>query len=204
MGEYLELVGHQVDFAYHGQAALGLLDTFRFDMIVLDIQMPGMDGLTVCETIRSSVHADLPIIFVSARDTLEDRLTGFKCGCDDYLVKPVELAELHARIEALQARRQRRMSPRLQFGQLSFDNETDTVCFADTPLHLDPTQKRIVNLLLRQAPKLVSGQDIAYELWQSEACDSSALRTQIYRLRKVLPDGVLMTERGKGYRLCDV
>ncbi|TKF33344.1 response regulator transcription factor [Enterovibrio norvegicus] len=201
LADYLTLVGHDVDFAYHGESALQLLNAHRFDLIILDIMMPVMDGLKACDEIRAGEHAETPIIFVTARDTLDDKLAGFKAGADDYLVKPYAVEELHARIQALEARNQRRMSPTLSFGALTFDFATDLVCVEGKPLLLDPTQKRIVRLLLSRAPALVASQDIAYDIWGEEEVDSSALRTQIYRLRKALPEGMLVTERGKGYRL---
>ncbi|PMN62006.1 response regulator transcription factor [Enterovibrio norvegicus] len=201
LADYLTLVGHDVDFAYHGASALQLLNAHRFDLIILDIMMPVMDGLKACDEIRAGEHAETPIIFVTARDTLDDKLAGFKAGADDYLVKPYAVEELHARIQALEARNQRRMSPALNFGALTFDFATDLVCVEGKPLLLDPTQKRIVRLLLSRAPALVASQDIAYDIWGEEEVDSSALRTQIYRLRKALPEGMLITERGKGYRL---
>jgi DNA-binding response OmpR family regulator len=202
LGDYLEFFGHDIDFAYNGQAAIQLLDESRFDLIILDIMMPVMNGLTACSAIRAGRHADIPIIFLTARDTLEDKLAGFKAGADDYLVKPFELQELHARVEALEARNQRRLSPEFRYGALVYDVGTDTVTANDEKLALDPTQKRIVCLLIKKAPKLVGNQDIAYEIWKGdEPEETSALRTQIYRLRKVLPEGILVTERGKGYRL---
>lgn len=202
LGDYLELFDHHVDFAYNGQAAIQRLDESRFDLIILDIMMPVMNGLTACNAIRAGIHADIPIIFLTARDTLEDKLAGFKAGADDYLVKPFELQELHARVEALEARNQRRLSPELKYGPLVFDVSTDTVSVNGEKLLLDPTQKRIVQLLIKKAPKLVGNQDIAYEIWKDdEPEETSALRIQIYRLRKALPEGMLVTERGKGYRL---
>jgi len=202
LGDYLALFDHHIDFAYNGQAAIQRLDESRFDLIILDIMMPVMNGLTACNAIRAGNHADIPIIFLTARDTLEDKLAGFKAGADDYLVKPFELQELHARVEALEARNQRRLSPELKYGPLVFDVSTDTASVNGEKLLLDPTQKRIVQLLIKKAPKLVGNQDIAYEIWKDdEPEETSALRTQIYRLRKALPEGMLVTERGKGYRL---
>ena len=203
MGDYLEILGHEVDYAYHGKTALQLLSDCRFDLIVLDVMMPVMNGLDTCEAIRQSEFADIPIIFVTARDTLSDKLAGFKVGGDDYLVKPFELAELNARIEALVLRTNRKRVSKLEFAELTFDTLTNQLTFQGQLIQLDPTQKRIVKLLLSRAPALVDSKDIAYEIWSDDLVDSSALRTQIYRLRKALPDGVLRTERGKGYRIDD-
>lgn len=205
LGDFLEYFGHHVDFAYNGASAIELLAQSRFDLVILDVMMPIMDGIQACDAIRQGTHADVPIIFVTARDTLEDKLAGFNAGADDYIVKPFEMAELHARIQALEARNKRRHSPNLSFGPFIYNCESDEVSIDGQELNLDPTQKRIVKLLLTRAPKLVSSEDIAYELWRGEEPEeSSALRTQIYRLRKALPKDLLVTERGKGYRLNDI
>lgn len=201
MADYLTLMGYDVDVAYQGKAALSLLTSFSFDAIVLDVMMPVQDGLTTCRQIRQSEHADTPIIFVTARDTLEDKLDGFRAGADDYLVKPFELAELGARLEAVLARASRRMAPELAYGQLRLCLNTNQAYYREKPLSLDPTQREILKLLLRKAPAVVSQSDIAYHVWQDELIESSALRTQIYRLRRALPAGTLQTVRGCGYRL---
>ncbi|MFD2177899.1 response regulator transcription factor [Veronia pacifica] len=203
LGDYLYLLGHEVDFAYNGASALDLLERNRFDLIVLDIMMPVMDGLKACDAIRSSEYSDIPIIFVTARDTLEDKLAGFQAGADDYLVKPYAFEELSARIKALESRVQRRYCQTLSYGGLAFDMSTDIVSYQGRLLPLDPIQKRIVRVLLSRAPSLVSSRDLAYEIWRDEEPEGSMLRTQIYRLRKLLPEGLLKTHRGRGYRLHD-
>lgn len=203
MTEYLELQGHDVDLAYQGQAAIALQTQDKFDVIVLDVMMPGIDGLRVCQHIRQagSRNSATPIIFVTARDTLEDKLAGFDAGGDDYLVKPFALAELNARLLAIYQRGQNLIHGELSFGGLSYCQRTDEVNFHQQTIELDPFQKKLLRLLLQRAPATVDSQDIAYEIWQQPYLDSSALRTLIYRLRKALPSGMLKTVRGKGYRL---
>ncbi len=202
MSDFLELHGHEVDVAYHGEAAISLLKDFTFDIIVLDIMMPIMDGLTACQHIRQLTWA--PIIFVTARDTLEDKLDGFNAGADDYLIKPFALRELLARIEAMHLRASGKNRSSLSFGELNYNLSNDEVSFKNQSIDLDPTQKQVLRLLMTKAPNTVDSRDIAYEIWQEQDIDSSALRTQVYRLRKALPEGLLKTVRGKGYRLHEV
>ncbi|WP_087020180.1 response regulator transcription factor [Thaumasiovibrio subtropicus] len=201
MSDFLELHDHQVDIAYHGEAALQCIKSFSFDVIVLDIMMPVMDGLTACQQIRQLTET--PIIFVTARDTLEDKLEGFRVGADDYLVKPFALPEMLARVEVIHARASGQHKQMLSFGALAYDLSKDEVRHHNAPIALDPTQKQLLKLLLNHAPAIVNSRDMAYAIWQEEDIDSSALRTQIYRLRKSLPDGMLVTVRGKGYRLSE-
>ena len=165
--------------------------------------MPELSRLDMCRLARSSTCSDVSIIFVTAWDTLDDKLAGFEVGGDDYLVKPFALAELKARIEALQARNERRMSPTLSYGPVFYDLNTHRVTISNQELTLNPIQKKILHLLLIKAPKSVSSCDIEFFVWGDEPPEGSTYRTQVYRLRKALPNGFLVTVRGNGYRLND-
>ncbi len=201
IGDYLEIKGHEVDFAYHGQAALALLKQSQFDVIVLDIMMPGIDGLTLCKLLRNQFCLDIPILFLTARDSLEDKLTGFEVGGDDYLVKPFALEELHCRLQALCTRGRRKIRKTLCYGPLTIDPNAMSASCAGQALRLDPIQFDILKLLLQNAPVLVTKEDIEYAIWQGDAGESSALRTHIYRLRSALNDDLIETVHGKGYRI---
>ncbi|MCE2595815.1 response regulator transcription factor [Motilimonas cestriensis] len=201
IGDFLAMLGHRVDFAYHGKAALTLLAQERFDAMVLDVMMPVMDGINACQQIRQSEYASMPIIFVTARDTLADKLAGFDAGGDDYLVKPFALPELAARLESIVQRKQGLRAPKITVAGLSYDKLNQQVSYLDQPLNLDPVQVKLVKTLLSHAPAIVSKHDLSYALWQDEDVEGSALRTHIYRLRKTLPVGLLETVRGKGYRI---
>ncbi len=204
IGEFLEIKGHSVDFCYSGQAALELLSDNQFDVMILDIMMPGLDGLSTCKKIRQQGQEQLPILFLTARDTLEDKLAGFAAGGDDYLVKPFALQELLARITAITSRAKGGRSHQLSFSGLTLSTETEQAFYQDQPVKLDPLLFKLLKILLLSAPRIVHKQDLEYELWHGEHIDSSVLRTHIYRLRKVLPEGLLETVRGKGYRLNEI
>ncbi|CAH0531992.1 Response regulator MprA [Allocatenococcus thiocycli] len=204
IGEYLEIMGHSVDFSYTGQAALELLSENQFDVMILDIMMPGLDGLSTCRKIREQGREHLPILFLTACDTLEDKLAGFAAGGDDYLVKPFAMQELLARLEALTLRSKGGRSHEITFSGLTLSTETEQAFFQNNRLKLDPLLFKLLKTLLLSAPRIVHKQDLEYELWHGETIDSSVLRTHIYRLRKVLPEGLLETVRGKGYRLNEI
>lgn len=201
IGDYLTIKGFQTDFAYRGEAALQRIHEARFDVIILDVMMPGMDGLSVCEAMRNEHLLDTPILFLTARDTLDDKLAGFAAGGDDYLVKPFAMAELEARLNALILRHQGQRQKTLAAGPLTLNLSTQEAFYQQKSLQLDQVQFRLLQHLIRQYPGVAHKKDLEYALWQDEDIEGSALRTHIYRLRKALPGGVLETVRGAGYRL---
>lgn len=201
IGDYLSMLGHSVDFCYTGQAALKRLQEVSFDVLILDIMMPGWDGLTTCRKIREQLHQYLPIIFLTARDQLEDKLAGFAAGGDDYLVKPFAMQELVVRLDAITQRGKQALTQIMSCGELSLDLDNEEVTYQKNKLKVDPVQFKLLKNLLPIAPKVMSKEDLEYALWQDAEVESSVLRTHIYRLRKVLPEGVLETVRGRGYRI---
>ncbi|MCG8517707.1 MAG: response regulator transcription factor [Pseudomonadales bacterium] len=203
IAEYLELRDMSVDFAYRGEAALQRLEEQSFDVVILDVMMPGMDGLAVCDHLRHRLQLDVPVLFLTARDTLDDKLAGFARGGDDYLVKPFQLPELEARLQALVTRHQGRLQQTVSVGSLELDLRNQQARLGETPLALDRVQFRLLSLLVQQAPAVVRKTDLEYHLWREEALEGSVLRTHIYRLRKQLPEQSLETVRGQGYRLCE-
>ncbi|MFM5271223.1 response regulator transcription factor [Aeromonas veronii] len=202
--DYLELAGHSLDCAYHGQAALQLLEEQRFDVIIMDVMMPRLDGLSTVARLREQGIAT-PVLFLTARDSLEDKLAGFKAGGDDYLVKPFAMEELEVRLQALSLRGPRGDVGAISFGDLTVDVASGRATRAGEPLKLGKIPFRILALLARRAPAIVSRQEVLDTVWGDEEPDSDALRSHIYALRNALdkpfPTPMLETLHGQGYRL---
>ncbi|MDE0279761.1 MAG: response regulator transcription factor [Gammaproteobacteria bacterium] len=205
----LESAGFTMDYAADGPEALRLATENMFDCIVLDLMLPGIDGLAVCRRLRNDHGIDTPVLMLTARDRIEDKLTGFEHGADDYLVKPFVIEELKARVNALVSRKRgETASTRIIAGDLMVDTRTREVTRRGRPLDLSPTGFRILRILLREAPAVVSRETIEHELWGEDAPDSDALRSHVYILRKALdkpfePDDATMirTVKGVGFRL---
>lgn len=202
----MESSGFVVDYASDGNMALSLAAETPFDAIVLDIMLPGIDGIEVCRRLRQEERSATPIIMLTARDQLEDKLSGFEVGCDDYLVKPFDMPELVARIEAL-IRRERGLAARYEVGAIALDVDTLTVTRDGDPLKLSRTGFDILKILMREAPKVVTRETIERELWGEDVPDSDALRSHLYNLRQVVdkPFGSQLIETlpGRGYRLLE-
>lgn len=204
VGAFLESRGYVVDYAADGQIALHLATTEAFDVIVLDVMLPGINGLDVCTRLRQDAKLTTPIILLTARDQLDDKLAGFDAGADDYLVKPFDMPELVARVEAI-VRRDKNIASRYQVGNLILDLETLEVERASTPISLSRTGFDILKLLMRQHPKVVTRSELEVELWGDDPPDSDALRSHLYNLRQAVdrPFGepLIETLAGRGYRL---
>ena len=187
VGEFLELNGMTVDFAYHCQSAQQLLRENSYHCVVLDINLPDGTGYEVCRYIRQNLGLSLPIIMLTARDTLDDKLEGFDSGTDDYLFKPFELKELVARIKA-QIKRSKGLvgHTNLIVGDLIVEVHKNSVTRAGVKIELAPIQFKLLTLLMRQSPQVVSRQMMELELWGDEMPDSDALRSHIYNLRKAI------------------
>ncbi|HLP30823.1 MAG TPA: response regulator transcription factor [Geothrix sp.] len=206
--DFLGSRGHTVDVAYNGYAGLGFALENRYDAIVLDLMLPGIDGLEVCARLRAA-HSPIPVLMLTARDSLEDKLEGFASGADDYLIKPFALLELEARLQALQ-RRQRPGGGKggcLQVGDLVLDTGTLQVTRAGQPLELPPIPLKLLDLLMRRAPDVVSRAEMERAIWGETPPDSDALRAHLHFLRsaidKPFPKPLLHTVRGFGYRLSE-
>lgn len=207
IGDYLEAGGFVVDFATDGLSALGLAADNRYDAVVLDIMLPGIDGYEVCRRLRRQLGLDIPVIMLTARDTLDDKLAGFDQGADDYLVKPFAMQELEARLLAMIRRRRGELdSGALQIADLCYDPSTLRVTRAGQSLKLSPIALRMLRLLMREAPKLVTREQLETEVWGHDIPDSDALRSHLYSLRKIIDkpfeEQLLHTIPGVGYKLC--
>lgn len=203
---YLEPLGYSLDFGANGYAGLALAAQNDYDVLILDVGLPGMDGLTLCQRIRTELKKTTPVLMLTARDTLEDKVAGFESGTDDYLVKPFSVIELEARIKAL-ARRAKGAGtePVLRVGDLSFNTRTYEANRAGRPLNLTKTGYRILACLMRESPKVVAREMLESEIWGHDRPDSDALRTHIHAVRQALEKthdiSMLKTVHGIGYRL---
>ena len=203
---YLERRGFEMDFAGDGITGLHLAVTNEYDAIILDLMLPGMDGLKLCQKLREEAHKDTPVLMLTARDTLEDKLAGLDIGADDYLVKPFEIRELEARVRALIRRQQGLVSPEtLEVADLRFDTGTLEVSRAGKQLHLSPTCMKILRLLMSASPRVVSRSEIERQVWGDILPDSDTLRSHLYNLRQAIDKPferpLLHTMQGSGYRL---
>ncbi|MBV8605629.1 MAG: response regulator transcription factor [Pelomonas sp.] len=203
---YLEPLGYTLDVARRGDTGLTAATRGEYDAIVLDLMLPGLDGVELCQRLRQERQLDTPILMLTARDTLADKTAGFGSGADDYLVKPFSLAELDLRLKALM-RRARGGGPgtRLQVGELSFERDTLRVQRAGRSVELTPTGYKLLAALMRAAPRLVTRESLVYEIWGDEPPDSDALRTHIHALRQAIDKpfdtALLRTVQGQGWRL---
>ena len=205
IGEYLEQDGDIVDFARDGVSGLALAQRNAYDAIVLDLTLPGLDGLRVARSLREETAVATPILMLTARDTVQDKLEGFAAGGDDYLTKPFDLLELRARLRAL-VRRAAGVNRVLRVADLSFDTGTLDVRRGDIRIKLTRTGLRMLEVLMRRAPDVVSRQDLERAIWGDEPPESeAALRVHVHSLRHALDrpfeHKLLHTIAGCGYRL---
>jgi len=207
LGDYLEDHGHTVDFAGDGVTGLHLAVVNEFDSIVLDLALPGMDGLEVCRKLRSEAGKDTPVLMLTARDRLEDKLAGFETGADDYLVKPFELQEVEARLNVLAGRGRRRNRRELKIADLKYNLDTLNVSRGNEDIYLNPIGLKLLQCLMNASPNVVSRADLEMEVWGEEMPDSDSLRVHIHSLRSAIdkPFGsnMIQTRHGIGYRLVE-
>ncbi|WP_226661445.1 response regulator transcription factor [Microbulbifer aggregans] len=206
--DYLELHGYSVDCAQDGITGLHLAATQHYDLIVLDIMLPGLDGYQLCQRLREDARRDTPILMLTARDALDDRLRGLRAGADDYLVKPFSLAELVARIEAI-TRRSRGVSvAELQVADLVLNPATYQVTRAGQTLKLNPMGTRLLALLMKKSPAVVKREVLEMEMWGEDLPDRDSLRSHIHQLRLVVDkpfaQPLIHTVHGVGYRLAEL
>ena len=186
IGDYLEARGHAVDFALDGIGGLHLALTQEYDVIVLDIMMPGMDGMSVCRKLREEGGKQTPIIMLTALDTLSDKLEGFDSGADDYLVKPFQLQELEARLAVLTKRSSLASTGRLSIADVTMDMGTMEVYRSGVPIELNRTCMKILTMLMQAYPNVVTRKNMEKALWGDMPPGSDALRSHIYALRRAL------------------
>jgi DNA-binding response OmpR family regulator len=203
--DYLEGSGFDVDIASNGTAGLQLALAQQWDAILLDLSLPGVDGLTICRKLREEARRDTPVLMLTARDTLDDKLDGFVHGADDYLVKPFSLKEVGARLHALIKRYKGQVTQAaLSCADVRFDLATLAVERAGRPVKLPPKCLQLLRILM-QAPNRVFGRaELEAEVWGEQLPDSDTLRAHVYTLRRALTangeDDLIETVHGLGYR----
>jgi DNA-binding response OmpR family regulator len=204
--DYFESRGHHLDAAPDGITGLHLATTQRYDVVLLDWMLPGADGPEVLRRLRRHAHGDVPVLMLTARDELPDKIAGFRAGADDYLTKPFALPELEVRVQALEARARGHGRQRvLQVGDLRLDLATLEATRGGTPLHLYPACRKLLELLMRASPAAVTRGQLEHALWGDEPPDGDMLRSHVYELRRAI-DGpfatkLLQTLPRVGYRL---
>jgi DNA-binding response OmpR family regulator len=206
LGDYLEECGHTVDFAADGVTGLHLAVVQDFDAIVLDLNLPGMDGLDVCRKLRSDARKQTPVLMLTARDSLDNKLAGFDSGADDYLIKPFALQEVHVRLNALVRRARGTAQTRvLRVGDLEYNLDTLEVQRAGTAIQLNPTALKILQALMEASPAVVTRHELESRVWGEALPDSDSLRVHIHGLRAAVdkPFGkpMIQTRHGIGYRI---
>jgi DNA-binding response OmpR family regulator len=209
VGEYLESRGFEVDYANDGVDGYRLAVENSYDALVLDLMLPRMDGLEVCRRLREEARKSTPVLMLTARDTLDDKLTGLGNGADDYLTKPFAIQELEARLRALIRRERRQVGAEvLKVADLVLDPASMHATRGGLELVLSPIGQRLLTILMRESPRVVSRQEIEREIWGNSLPDSDTLRSHLYNLRKVIDKPfekqLLHTVQSTGYRIADL
>lgn len=204
---YLEKLGYVLDFAHDGVTAMSLALAHPFDVIVLDLMIPRMDGLTFCQRLRADAQIETPVLMLTARDTLDDRLKGFDAGADDYLVKPFALQELHARIRALYKRSHRNAENLLAVGDLTLNRSTLQVHRAGRRVEINPAGLKLLRRLMEKSPSVVGRDELETLLWADERPDVDLLRSHMHKLRQAIDrqfdKPLIHTVHRIGYRIAE-
>jgi DNA-binding response OmpR family regulator len=203
LGEWFELDGHRCDYAPDGQVALSLIATSEFDVILLDVSLPKIDGLEVARRIRQ-LGDTTPILMLTARDAIEDRVTGLDSGADDYVVKPFAMVEVAARVRVLSKRRTGSVSV-LRVGPLELFIDEHRVRRDNCEIDLSPISWRLLETLARASPATVDRETLSFAAWGDERPEANNLKVQIFKLRKAIDkpfdSSIIETVNGRGYRL---
>ncbi len=208
VADHLAGLGHHVQLCADGETAFAAARSGHFDMLILDVMLPRLDGLAVCRALRQEGLEQLPILMLTARDSVADRVAGLDAGADDYLVKPFALAELDARVRAMLRRIQPAVNAPpevLQVADLTFDPATLVAERAGQVLRLNPSTRRILQILLQNTQRVVARQELEVALWGDSPPTGDVLRAHMYALRaavdKPFNQKLLHTVHGEGYRL---
>lgn len=205
--DFLQLQGYETDYAAEAGSAMHLLQAHHYDLVVLDLMLPGQDGLTLCRRIRGELHSRVPVVMLTAKDEVDTKVSAFDIGADDYVVKPAALREVEARIRALIRRAAGRETENavLEVGDLRLDMGAMRVERAGRTIALPPVPLKILALLMRRSPNVVHRHQIQREIWGDELGDNHALIVHMHTLRSAVdkPFGrqLVHTVRGFGYRV---
>ena len=201
---WLQCDGYAVDWVRDGSLADTALDTHEYQCVLLDRGLPGMEGDAVLRRLRAR-RATLPVIFITARDTVGDRVLGLDMGADDYLVKPFDLEELSARMRAALRKQAQQASVELRHGDLALDPVGKITTLAGAPVSLTAREFMVLEALMRHPTHVVARAKIEEALyaWGDEV-ESNAIEVHVYNLRRKLGGGRIVTVRYQGYRLAAV
>ena len=208
--DYLQGCGHTLDAAPDGLSGLHLASSNDYDAILLDWNLPRLDGLTVLRRLRNEAKKKVPVIMLTARDRLDDKIDGFESGLDDYLVKPVALPEIEVRLRSLVARMKHSVASDdvMSIGNLYFDLRTMQAWRGDRKIALTRTGRRLLELLMRESPNVVTRARLERAAWDNSVPGTDLLRSHMYVLRRAIDaeseKPLLHTVPGSGYRLCHI
>lgn len=206
LAEALAIQRYAVDTVSDGEAAWVQVNTLDYDLILLDMMLPKLDGIHLCKRLRSQGY-QMPVLMITARDTSTDKVIGLDAGADDYMVKPLDIPELLARIRALLRRGQTVSPPSLEWGQLRLDPGTYEVCYGDQTLRLTPKEYSLLELLIRNGRQIMSRSAIIEHVWSIDnPPKEDTIKVHVKSLRSKLrsvgaPDDLIETVHGLGYRL---
>ena len=206
LAEALAIQRYAVDTVSDGEAAWVQVNTLDYDLILLDMMLPKLDGIHLCQRLRSHGY-QMPVLMITARDTSTDKVISLDAGADDYMVKPLDIPELLARIRALLRRGQTVSPPILEWGQLRLDPGTYEVCYGDQTLRLTPKEYSLLELLIRNGRQIMSRSAIIEHVWSIDnPPKEDTIKVHIKSLRSKLravgaPDDLIETVHGLGYRL---
>jgi len=203
--DFLEQENFQVDYACNGRIGLNLVRKNPYDVIVLDLMLPDIDGIEVCRQIKANNETLIPILMLTARDSLSDKGVGFDSGADDYLTKPFELQEVAMRCTALARRQQLYQSKKIVIGELELDTQQHFVKRKEQLINLSAMDFKILMLLAKAYPNALSRTDIIAQVWGDDFPDSDVLRSHIYTLRNAIDKSfeypIIKTIHGVGFKL---
>ncbi|GJL70992.1 MAG: DNA-binding response regulator [Nitrosomonas sp.] len=203
--DYLEVLGYTVDAAGDGVTGLHLAVTKEYDAIILDLSLPGINGIDLCCRLRRDAQQLIPVLMLTAKNSVENKLEGFRSGADDYLTKPFSLEELAARVKVLSERGNHIPASQLLVADLSLNTDTHEVNRAGKQINLNPILFRLLLYLMQNPHRVVKRKELEYAVWQDNPPDSDALRTHLSNLRQVVDKPfdrqLLHTVRGFGYKL---
>lgn len=205
LGDFLESRGHLADFAHDGVTGLHRAVTDDFDAIILDLGLPGLDGLGLMKKLRIEARRDVPVLILTARDVLDDKLAAFDGGADDYLVKPFALREVEARLKSLVARRCGRViDTKLVFDRIVFDPANMSLAVDGQMVHLSRKCMKLLETLCRAPNRVHTRAELEHAVWGGEQPVSDTLRSHMHMLRRALTDArghsPIETVHGIGYR----
>lgn len=205
LGDYLSTANCAVDYAATGDSALILARRERFDVVILDLNLPDMDGIEVCRSLKQQQSHYTPVLMLTARDTIDDKIAGLATGADDYVTKPFSMKEVLARCQALSRRHLLHTARVVSIGPLEICRQTRLVSRAGQAIALSDLDFQLLLLLVEACPRAVSRSDLMSKVWGEDPPDSDVLKTHMYTLRQALDKpfsyNMIRTIHGVGYRL---